>query len=148
MAEGVVLGDDAREVMKRTDPDTLTVSLTASGRVRVRVVRRSYNDGEKPVVDIAPDRLVVLKRARTGFRGAVLPSSPRPTQDEVARAGLERRIEVYTDSLRRTEAPDQWERPEPAGPTAEAVALADYHAWCARQLTDLRKKLRDLDEAE
>lgn len=64
------------------------VSQTVSGLVRVRVVRRSYSSGEKPVVAIMADRMVVLK---PGFNNEgsdydpdvwSLPPSPLPTQDE------------------------------------------------------------------
>lgn len=35
--------------------------FTKSGRVRVRVIRRSYTTGSKPVVDVGPDRLTVVE---------------------------------------------------------------------------------------
>lgn len=73
MAEGVVLQAEANL--------TGTPSVTASGRVRVRVIRRSYSDGVKPVVDVAADRLVVLKFWREGHQ-PYLPVSPLPTQDD------------------------------------------------------------------
>lgn len=85
MAEGVVLGDREYHL---DEYRPLTVSLTASGLVRVRVVRRSYSSGEKPVVAIMADRMVVLK---PGFNNEgsdydpdvwSLPPSPLPTQDE------------------------------------------------------------------
>lgn len=91
MAEAVVLGE---EPCTHGDPDaectrecpgftrSPSVSLTPSGRVRLRVVRRSYGVGEKPVVTVGPDRLVVLKDY-DGGRPA-LPPSPLPTQEEDA----------------------------------------------------------------
>lgn len=124
-----------------------SVSLTPSGRVRLRVVRRSYGGGEKPVVDIAPDRLVVLKPVTTvdGGHGIVsaLPPSPLPTQDEAARSEIERQIGVCTDDLRSTAAPDGWAYYMP-GAAPEAL-LADFHAYAARRLAQLRRKLRALD---
>lgn len=77
MAEGKVEADSK---------DATRVSQTASGLVRVRVIRRSYSSGEKPVVAILADRMVVLKGRRfdgVGTQAAwVLPPSPLPTQDE------------------------------------------------------------------
>lgn len=82
MAEGVVLGD-VPDFMG----DEPEVSLTASGRVRIRVTRRSTGPGTKPVVDIAPDRLVVLKPFYSYLDGEQftdmhLPPSPLPAQEE------------------------------------------------------------------
>lgn len=83
MAEGVVqAADHDGRQQKASDP--WPVSLTPSGMIRIRVVRRSYDSGEKPVVAIHPDRVVVLKadRNQQGETVAVLPWSPQPTQDE------------------------------------------------------------------
>jgi hypothetical protein len=84
MAEAVVLweGDGGG-----TPP---RVSLTPSGRVRLRVVRRSYSSGQKPIVDVAPDRLVVLKLDYDNWSEWAryrLPPSPLPTQAEMGSAG-------------------------------------------------------------
>ena len=137
MAEAVVLG--AHGDHKACLPPCLDeVSLTPSGRVRLRVVRRSYSSGEKPVVDVAPDRLVVLKAAPwTGSAMPFLPSSPLPTQTEEERRRIENLIEVRTADLRATEVPDRsyW-RDE---------ALVDFHAYAAERLTELRRKLKALD---
>jgi hypothetical protein len=73
------------------------------------VVRRSYGGGEKPVVDIAPDRLVVLKTLEyriPGFygdpeTGAVLPDSPLPTQDEESYDLLVEGLERHVANLER-----------------------------------------------
>lgn len=134
MAEGSVLG----EVDPVTGGRPLSVSLTPSGRVRIRVVRRSYSSGEKPVVDVAPDRLVVLKHVNHCFAedyaNPILPPSPLPTQDEEARKKLERDVEYRTENLRVTEAPEYWKDD-----------LASYLTFQAKQLEDARRKLRDLD---
>lgn len=139
MAEAVVLGEDVPFGLNHPP----RVSLTASGRVRLRVVRRSYSSGEKPVVDVAPDRLVVLKP--TIWATPVLPPSPLPTQDEEAREKIEKSLEYHTECMRATVAPDYWilEKAEPGDPNG--VALAEYLAYHARQLAAERKKLRDLD---
>jgi hypothetical protein len=149
MAEAVVLGEHADH--KACLPPCLdAVSLTASGRVRLRVVRRSYSSGEKPVVDVAPDRLVVLKNTysdgtlTTDTFIPTLPPSPLPTQDEAARADIETDISRYTAHLRAKFPPPYWVEEMPPG-TSPEVVLADYLAWCARQLTELRKKLKALD---
>jgi hypothetical protein len=142
MAEAVVLEDP------KGDPDTdgwgRRVSLTPSGRVRLRVVRRSYGGGEKPVVDVAPDRLVVLKT--DVYQGALLPltvlptlpPSPLPTQDEANREQIEAMIEVFTGDLRATEVPDRH--------YYDGWTLARFHAKAAEQLAELRKKLKALDD--
>ncbi|MFD8117056.1 hypothetical protein [Streptomyces microflavus] len=142
MAEAVVLGDDCD--CDDTFPDPCpkpSVSLTPSGRVRLRVVRRSYSDGEKPVVDVAPDRLVVLKTAKTTwgvgpFGGgtkvvALLPESPLPTQEEKARKKFQKAIARYSE----TESPDWWDD-----------TLGDWHTFAAKQLEEQKRKLRALDE--
>jgi hypothetical protein len=147
MAEAVVLGGHA-DHKACLPPCQDEVSLTASGRVRLRVVRRSYSSGEKPVVDVAPDRLVVLKSPSWGpldRTRAYLPPSPLPTQAEAARADIETDISRYTAHLRAKFPPPYWAEEMPPG-TSPEVVLADYQAWCARQLTELRKKLKALDD--
>lgn len=140
MAEGVVLGDVSHVRDDLTCPcgpeepcPDPGPSLTPSGRVRLRVVRRSYASGTKPVVDVAGDRLVVLKKPY-GIGRPTLPPSPLPTQDEVHREQVEQAIESYTRGLRATEVPKFWEDD-----------LASYHVWCARQLEKCRKELSGLD---
>lgn len=144
MAEAVVLADsnhtndgpcDGCETKVNT-----RVSLTSSGRVRLRVVRRSYSSGEKPVVDVAPDRLVVLKMDYDNWSEQAryrLPPSPLPTQDEVLRGTIENLIKSYSDDLRATEVPDRH--------YYEGISLAQFHAEAARRLAELRKELRGLD---
>lgn len=141
MAEGVVLSEkDTYADMPTASPRF--VSLTASGRVRVRIIRRSYGGGgEKPVVDIAPDRLVVLKPSPyPELMGPHLPPSPLPTQDEANRQRIENLIEAYTADLRATEIPDRPDRHY-----YEGWSLAEFHAFAAVQLDRLRKELRELD---
>ncbi|MEU3052240.1 hypothetical protein [Streptomyces griseus] len=116
-----------------------TVSTTASGRVRVRVTRRSYGGGEKPVVDIAPDRLVVLKAyPHPEIIGGApyLPPSPLPTQAEEERKKIETRIESYVADLRATEIP-WW------GQSFDT--LDEFHAYAAKQLAKHRRKLKALE---
>lgn len=101
MAEGVVIPEAGPE-----PDDGHVVSLTASGRVRIRVIRRSYSSGEKPVVDIAPDRLVVLKLVDGPLQPGTpdpcfaLPHSPLPTQDQANAVKLRENMERSTDRLR------------------------------------------------
>lgn len=102
LAEGVVVGDGEK------------VALTPTGRIKVRVVRRSYASGEKPVVDVASDRLVVLKHyadAEVAWPPS-LPPSPLPTQDEVARKKFEANIASRLEEIERVERgggiPDYW----------------------------------------
>lgn len=139
MAEAVVLGEDVPFGLNHPP----RVSLTASGRVRLRVVRRSYSSGEKPVVDVAPDRLVVLKPTQSdpyGLGNVVLtrlPPSPLPTQDELVRRQIEARIESYEEDLRSDVI--LWGK-------SSFEDLAAYHAYAAKQLAKYRKKLEDLDE--
>lgn len=149
MAETVVMGKgDPNRPGWQSDSE---VSLTMSGRVRLRVVRRSYSSGEKPIVDVAPDRLVVLKPVEvgcedlTGWREAIeLPPSPLPTQDEKARAKIEESMAYSVEALRATEAPEWWRRPD--GPAAEALALAEYLVFHGDKLKEDRRKLRALDD--
>jgi len=144
MAEGVVLGKAG--AVPEDGVSATEVSLTPSGRVRVRVIRRSYGGGEKPVVDIAPDRLVVLKADYTGTGQwqPLLPPSPLPTQDDENREKLTKAIASYTEALQATGVPDWWED----RPSRKGRDLADYHAFCARQLAEYRKDFRKIHEAE
>lgn len=135
MAEGVVMG--APDPLNRFDT---AVSLTPSGRVRVRVVRRSYGGGEKPVVDVAPDRLVVLKSAYNNweeYRHWRLPDSPLPTQAEENRRRIENLVESYTSYLRATVVPDRL--------YYDGWDLAAFHAYAARRLAKLRRELKELE---
>lgn len=127
------------EAVVEMDQTTWGVSLTPSGRVRLRVVRRSYSSGEKPVVDVAPDRLVVLKYVGLPGIGdaSYLPPSPLPTQDEKARAKIEAQIQSYTEDLRSDTI--TWGE-------SHFADLAEFHAWAAKRLAELRKKLKALDE--
>lgn len=123
MCEGVVVAEAGK------------VSLTQSGRVRIRVVRRSYSSGEKPVVDVAPDRIVVLKAM--GPTPAYLPPSPLPTQDEEARSRIEDLVRRYTEDLRLTEVPADrpwWD------------SVQEIHEHAADRLKVLRGKLRAIDD--
>ena len=110
------------------------LSLTPSGLVRVRIVRRSYASGEKLVVAVAADRIVTVIK---------LPKSPLSTQSSKSRASIERSIASYTESLRSTKAPDYWGQYMPHA--SDEVLLADYLAWCAKRLDVFRKKLEALD---
>lgn len=139
LAEGVVLEAPPCDVPGCTLTVHETVSLTPSGRVRLRVVRRSYSSGEKPVVDVAPDRLVVLKRipnARADGE-SFLPPSPLPTQDEEARKEIERRIESCKADLRSDTI--VWG-------LSSFATLAEFHAYAAKRLAEYRRKLKALDE--
>lgn len=156
MAEAVVLGEEHADSGKAspyggtlcTCKDELhphlnpspSVSLTPSGRVRLRVVRRSYSSGERPVVDVAPDRLVVLKQAYNNWEEAPhyrLPPSPLPTQDEEARKEIERRIESCKADLRSDTI--VWG-------LSSFATLAEFHAYAAKRLAEYRRKLKALDE--
>lgn len=128
MAEGIVLGEGE------------AVALTPSGRVKVKVARRSYSSGEKPVVNVQADRLVALKSPSWGpldHTRAYLPPSPLPTQDELFRSKAKAMIQSYEDDLERTEPPAFWSR---AG-----YNLEHYHAYVGRRLAQWREKLEALD---
>lgn len=127
---------------------TMSVSVTPKGRVRLRVVRRSYSDGEKPTVDVAPDRLVVLKRepCLVGEADAVLPPSPLPTQDEVARAVIQKDVDQRVEALRMTAAPRWWMQAEPANVLPE-VAFANFAVYQTKRLAEARRKLKAIDDA-
>lgn len=126
MAEGVVLGEDGR------------VALTPSGRVKVKVVRRSYSSGEKPVVDVQADRMVALKQALAPRHFSFLPPSSLPTQDELFRSKAKAMIQSYEDDLERTETPAWWKQ---NGDTS----LNGYHAYVERRLKLWKRKLEALD---
>ena len=141
LAEGVVLEAPPCDVPGCTLTVHETVSLTPSGRVRLRVVRRSYSSGEKPVVDVAPDRIVVLKPGPPvdvyGDHEVILPPSPLPTQDEEARKEIERRIESCKADLRSDTI--VWG-------LSSFATLAEFHAYAAKRLAEYRRKLKALDE--
>ncbi len=135
MAEGVVLAADPDDL----DSGGGTVALTPSGRVWVRVVRRSYASGSKPKVHVAADRLVVLK-SYEDFRGDMRPvllPSELPTQDEEERQRIENLLKIYTADLRATEVP--------ARHYYEGWSLGRFHAYAADRLAVLREELRKLD---
>jgi hypothetical protein len=156
MAEAVVLGETTH-VRGASEEDCpgcdryrrgehhLKVSLTPSGRVRLRVIRRSYSSGEKPVVDVAPDRMVVLKPDTHAFgpgldaSTAYLPPSPLPTQAEEARDSIRRGIEYHEKNLADPEANmrDHWEGDRDR-----------FVAWHTAELAKEHRKLRDLDAWE
>jgi hypothetical protein len=159
MAEAVVLGDrddvahpgsrvntwpcineDVEHDGPRCECGPPKVSLTPSGRVRLRVVRRSgIMGGTKPVVDVAPDRLVVLKPLGLREpREMYLPPSPLPTQAEANRQQAENLIEAYTADLRAKMVPDRH--------YYEGWTLERFHAYAAKRLTELRAELRAIDE--
>ncbi|WP_432112801.1 hypothetical protein [Streptomyces sp. S1] len=117
--------------------DTVALSLTPTGMIRVRVVRRSYSSGEKPVVAINPDRVVVLKPIED-FRGDTamrLPPSPLPTQDEVRRTELTRNAERYRQTIaeieRTGEAPEHWRNQPPE------YVMGRYREWLAEAEAEL-----------
>lgn len=126
MAEGVILGDAGE------------VSLTATGRVRVRVWRRSYGGGSQSVVSVAPDRLVVLKWAAYGVGRPYLPTSPLPTQDEEMRVVLHLRIARHEADLGLDEPPPWW--------TANGYGdLEKFRSFITGLLERDRRKLEGLD---
>ena len=148
MAEGKVEADPK-------DPDQ--VSQTASGLVRVRVVRRSYSQGEKPVVAIMADRMVVLK---PGFNNEgsdydpdvwSLPPSPLPTQDELLYDRLVTTVERRHGDIVRLATGgnlDEHERrqgnypdyiyAEPRDPERVAWYLGLYREWMVRDFDQLK----------
>lgn len=64
--------------------------FTKSGRVRVRVIRRSYTTGSKEVVDVGADRLTIVES---------LPPTSNPTQAEEYAAVLEQRRRRATHDM-------------------------------------------------
>lgn len=147
MAEGRVEADPQ---------DPSAVSVTASGLVRVRVVRRSYSSGEKPVVAIMADRMVVLK---PGFNNEgsdydpdvwSLPPSPLPTQDEELYCRITSAMERWLDCIERLSSGGQLDHGErrrgydesdydPDDPGQIRYWLANYREWEARE----RKQLEE-----
>lgn len=124
MAEGVI---------EEADGD---VSLTPSGRVWVRIVRRSYSSGRDPRVHVAPDRLVVVQ---------ALPPSPLPTQaqDNVAEWELRRdRYRVRLTALAEGEPLADWEERYP-----REEIVGDYGRWLVEAERNL-SEARRLVEAE
>ncbi|GHG10231.1 hypothetical protein [Streptomyces hydrogenans] len=137
MAEGVVLG---AEVKPRGKETPMALSLTPTGMIRVRVVRRSYSSGEKPVVAINPDRVVVLKERA---HRPTLPPSPLPTQDEKRRTALVTCAEHYRETIaeieRTGEVPESW-RNKPTMPEPERTpeyVLRRYREWLAEAKAEL-----------
>jgi hypothetical protein len=136
MAEGVVVGVEQPPGKGHSEP--ARVSLTTTGRVRVKVIRRSYNSGEKPVVDVAPDRLVVLKPSPyPELMAAYLPKSDLPTQAERARDDIRIQMASYVKDLRSDHI--TWG-------LSSFTDLADFHAYANTRLKQLRRKLKALDE--
>lgn len=92
MAEGVVMAGERHCLYNAAectneDCQVTPVSLTASGRVRVRVTRRSRWGGSyvNPVVTLAPGQLIVLKAEYLNPADGdafCLPPSPLPTQED------------------------------------------------------------------
>lgn len=147
MAEGRVEADPQ---------DPSAVSVTASGLVRVRVVRRSYSSGERPVVAIMADRMVVLK---PGFNNGgsdydpdvwSLPPSPLPTQDEELYDRITSAMERWLGCIERLSSGGQLDHGErrrgydepdydPDDPGQIRYWLANYREWEARE----RKQLEE-----
>jgi hypothetical protein len=118
------------------DPDNpLQVSLTPTGLVRVRVVRRSYSSGEKPVVAVIPDRLVVLKSQPSFDDGLsvvyVLPWSPLMTQDHELYETTVSRLENVLEDIERLSSGggmDDFER--------RSGSYPDDYTYCGPQDAD------------
>ena len=143
MAEGFVLENENGEA----SPDGhRAVSLTPSGRVRVRVVRCSYGEGGRPVVDLAPDRLVVLKIVEyriPGYyddpeTGAFLPPSPLPTQAEAREKEITEQIEHYRQAIADLEAGGDLPAWTKGRYTRERM-MDLYREWTAELRADLKK---------
>lgn len=156
MAEGVVLAADHEGQHPWPPEDGWPVSLTPKGRVRIRVVRRSYSSGEKPVVDIAPDRLVVLKPLEyriPGFygdpeTGAVLPPSPLPTQDQANAAKLREEIKRSTDRLRELSIGSELTEWEIEHATRYGKGSSPLGYWVVRHTEDLTRYRAELMKIE
>lgn len=148
MAEGVVLGEREYHL---DEYRPLTVSLTGSGRVRIRVIRRSYSSGEKPVVDIAPDRLVVLKQAYTAdsmVSEAFLPDSPLPTQDQANVAKLWGEIKRSTDRLRELGSGSELTEWEIGHATRYGKGSSPLGYWVVQHTKDLARYRAELMKIE
>lgn len=142
IAEGVVLGahGDHKACLPPCQDEP---SMTPSGRVRIRIVRRiaAHGGSDKATVDVAPRRLVVLKQgydATIGKAAPHLPPSPLPTAAEVKRQQIENLIESCTADLRATEIPDRY--------YYEEWSLDAFHLHTMERLKALRRELRDLDD--
>lgn len=150
MAEGVVLAADHEGRHPWPPEDGWPVSLTPKGRVRVRVVRRSYSSGEKPVVDIAPDRLVVLKEVDGPLQPGTpepcfaLPISPLPTQDEVATEKLTKTVARYERDIAVLEAGGSLEHWTEPHHTPEYL-LTMFRKWLREEQAKL-KRINDRDD--
>lgn len=145
MAEGRVESDPK---------DPSGVSQTPSGMVRVRVVRRSYSQGSKPVISIMADRMVVLKGAPSHDDGLslvhVLPPSPLPTQDEHLYDQLTSTMERWLEDIERLahggdldehERGNGYDKPlsDPQDPDRVAYWLGNYREWEARDRKQLEQ---------
>jgi hypothetical protein len=120
------------------------------------VIRRSYSSGEKPVVAIMPDRLVVLKESSfdadgTGGPVFVLPWSPQPTQDEVSYDELVAKVESHLEDIDRlagggemdeleTRSGSYPDYTEDRSPERREYWLYHYRRWLRRD----QKKLADV----
>lgn len=154
MAEGVVLGADHNGQHPWPPEGGWPVSVTASGLVRVRVVRRSYSQGEKPVVAIMADRMVVLKKIiAEDVDLTCLPNSPLPTQDELLYDRLTTAVERYMDDIERLSSGGELDDHESRtghypnytrdrSPERRAYWLSNYREWEARD----RKQLAECCE--
>lgn len=95
--------------------------FTPSGRVWVRIVRRSYGGGhenDRPRVHVGPDRLVIVD---------ALPSCDRPTDAETAAQRRKDRIKHYRERIAALEAGEQ-----PQGWEATKDALPTHRRWLAQ----------------
>ncbi|MGW1268177.1 hypothetical protein [Streptomyces sp. NPDC002491] len=98
--------------------------FTDSGRVWLKVVRRSYGattwGRPRDRVHVGPDRLVIVDS---------LPNCDLPTDAEKAVDAREERIRIYRDRIAELEAGGEsvgWER-------ESGVALEHYREWLARE---------------
>lgn len=155
MAEGQVEADDYGRIR-----------CTPTGRIWVRVVRRSYGGGEAEHVHLGADRIVVLKQLEyriPGFyddpeTGYFLPPSPLPTQDQENRDKTITDIERFVDRLqsllagdplpeymtRHTIAARTLRNPGPANPTEDEVR-AEWITWYQRVIPEHRARLNKIE---
>lgn len=100
------------------------VNTTPSGRVWLRIVRRSYASGEHERVHVAPDRMTVVD---------ALPASPLPTQDEKRRdeliSSIRRTKERIKELRHGVDVPDRYDSREDA--------ITEWTKW----LTEYETKL-------
>lgn len=156
MAEGVVLAADheGRYPWPPVDEDEpengWPVSQTATGLVRVRVVRRSYASGTQPVVAIMADRMVVLKAGEWAIDGVTqeirsfLPNSPLPTQDQELYYKLVGAIERWTDDVARLMAGGPLDENERRGRHPDYTPVDPYDQdEIQHRLTRYRRILAD-----